>query len=447
MTKKDNHNTENEMQEGTVSAPTIRKGIGRVWTVVIACLLVLAVGAGSFCAGWFGYRATIDERMRSLIWAIDQTDRNYYQEIDLDALYDDMFDALGGSLDKYSTYYSPEESKKLEQQHSGNNVGLGINLAQVQDGVQFSSVMENSPACIAGLKRGDYIVGYAGTDGAMVAASNVNQIVQYIDGQTGAITLYCADDAGGTNTRAITLERKAFIAAYVVYADSETGYVFRGERTLTLVQTQEKISQLDDKTAYIRLDSFNGNVAGQLRSCLTLMRLRGRDNLIVDLRGNGGGYLDKLNEVSSCLLKTEIARPLVSVARYRDGSEERFYATGNSYGEYFTSSSKITVLADVMTASASEALIGAMIDYGTIGYSDVVLHDWSGAHTYGKGIMQTHYKNYFTGETMKLTSATVHWPVSGRCIHDVGITPADGARSISLPRYATAEFFTQLQSV
>ena len=92
--------------------------------------------------------------------------------------------------------------------------------------------------------------------------------------------------------------------------------------------------------------------------------------------------------------------------------------------------SEIYVAANVNTASASEALIGAMISYGTIGYEDIFITDTVGqgsARTYGKGIMQTTYYNVATGEAAKLTTAQIYWP-NGESIHGSGITTAMGAR-------------------
>ena len=74
-----------------------------------------------------------------------------------------------------------------------------------------------------------------------------------------------------------------------------------------------------------------------------------------------------------------------------------------------------------------------MLDYGTIGYGDICLSTRSGvAKTYGKGIMQTTYQLSLWGQdAVKLTTAKIYWPISGHCIHDRGILPTDGAKTVA----------------
>ena len=92
------------------------------------------------------------------------------------------------------------------------------------------------------------------------------------------------------------------------------------------------------------------------------------------------------------------------------------------------------MLADAGTASASECLLGAMLDYGGTEYGRVCLTAAADgtAKTYGKGIMQTTRTRFlWRSEAIKLTSAQICWPVSGKCIHGVGITTADGCKSVA----------------
>ena len=89
------------------------------------------------------------------------------------------------------------------------------------------------------------------------------------------------------------------------------------------------------------------------------------------------------------------------------------------------------------TASASEALLGAMISYGTLGYGEIFVTQTAGedsARTYGKGIMQTTFRNGATGEAIKLTTAEIYWP-NGVSIHGKGITAADGAAAVQAVSY------------
>ena len=166
---------------------------------------------------------------------------------------------------------------------------------------------------------------------------------------------------------------------------------------------------------------------------MNVFKIENKKNLVLDLRDNGGGYLDILQAIAGYFCKTaQAAYPLVATADYGT-SVQGYYADRNVYHEYFGVDSRICVLADDGTASASEALIGCMLDYGAIAYDDICLTEKSGvAKTYGKGIMQTTYPlSIFQGDAVKLTTAYIRWPMSNTCIHDRGVVVADGTKTVA----------------
>ena len=191
---------------------------------------------------------------------------------------------------------------------------------------------------------------------------------------------------------------------------------------------------LDEKTAYIRLTQFNGNAATEFQLAMDKFKEEGKTNLVLDLRSNGGGYMNILQEIASYFCKGESGSSLVALAKYREGQKEKFYSKDSYYADYFQETSKIKVLADSLTASASECLLGSMLDYGAITYSDICLSERNGvAKTYGKGIMQSTYPFGFIGDVdaIKLTTAQIYWPKSENCIHGRGILPEDGTKTVS----------------
>ena len=112
----------------------------------------------------------------------------------------------------------------------------------------------------------------------------------------------------------------------------------------------------------------------------------------------------------------------------------KFNADGNDYVKYFSQSSRVSILADEWTASASESLIGALVDYGTVGFSDIYLRKQENgeAHSYGKGVMQSAF-TAVNGSAVRVTSAEIFWPVSGRSIHETGVTEEMGGVGIEAP--------------
>lgn len=417
------------------AAPAAPAGKNKAFRIVCSVILALVFIAVGFTAGWLGYYYSLDERMRNFIWAKNTADKNFYKEIDQDEFYDKIFSAL--DLDPYSCYYSPEEFNIIRMEMEGQNEGVGVSLTEelVNGSVlpRLALILENSPAQLAGLKKGMYVFGYGDTQAAE-HSGNADEMIDYFSDKTGAWYLRCG--YGADDAKVYAVQKGAYQAAFCRYRDSESSFAFRGTEELTLTETHDPLVGLDGKTAYIRLDEFSGNAAGELVACLDLMKnTRKRENLILDLRTNGGGSLTVLQDIAAHLMRNaEGSNPLVLTAEYRSGRKERYAATGNDFDSYFKSDARITVLADEGTASASECLIGALVDYGTVSYGDIYVRkdETTGVcRSYGKGIMQSHFPNA-SGGGMKLTVAEIFWP-NGRSIHGVGVTEKDGCVGIEAP--------------
>ena len=423
---------EQDRQQSKAPASPKRRG-RRALAVILAVLIV----AAAFLAGWLGSAYSRDARLRKLEWMIGTLDEEYYKDVDLDALYDALYGVV--VPDRFSYFYTADEYAQLIAESEGRNEGVGVTLLTESDGVRFYAVVENSPACLAGIEKGMYLLGWSEVGGA-VQTGSASELISFIDTQAGEFILYAGFAVGETpsESNAYTVDATEYRAAYCLYRDSESAYAFRGDGQTVLTDvTAERgaLAGLDADTAYIRLDSFDGNCAEEFAACLSLMKSRGRSNLVLDLRGNGGGYMSDLQAISAHLLKNaEGNSPVVARAVFRDGSETLYRADGNDYSAYFTDESRITVLADENTASASECLIGALIDYGTIGYEDIYLrHDAETGvcRTYGKGVMQSTFVSP-GGGAFQLTVARIYWP-NGNCIHERGVTDEDGAVGIEAP--------------
>ena len=419
------------LPEGTAARKPVKKWV-RVLSAVLAGVILIAAG---FTAGWVGNYFSIDPRIRELEWVLSVLEDEHYQEVDMDAVYEDLYDAA--MPDIFSAYYTAEEYAERVAQSQGHNEGIGITLVSETAGsVRVYSVVENSPAQLSGLAAGMYVYGYSEPDGEIFKAATTSEVTAFAREQEGDFVIYAGYDAAAEPSaeNAHTMARGAYEAAYVTYRDSGTSFAFRGEEA-QLTETGEPLEGLDDKTAYIRLDSFDGNCAQEFRACLERMKERGRTNLILDLRANGGGYMRDLQNIASHLMRENSSvLPVVAYAQFRDGSRRNYIAYGDDFDEYFTEDSVISVLADQNSASASECLIGALIDYGTIGYEDIYIRKAEGAEhwgTYGKGVMQSTFVSD-TGSAVQITVARIYWP-KGNCIHGRGVTDADGTVGIEAP--------------
>ena len=402
-------------------------------TKIKASSIILAVFIAlvSFLGGWFGHYYSLDEEVRTFLWALNVSKKNYYRNVDEQQIYEGLYALL--NLDPYSQLFSPDAYAQYEAEGKGQNIGVGISLVdETVEGVtipRFFLVVENSPASRAGIRKGMYILGF-GTEDSMTQGDS-SALIDFLSQQSGAFVLRCGYELDGSDAEYYTLKRESYQASYVHYRDSETGFRYRYDENSALgylEETNEPLAGLDAMTAYIRLDEFSGNAAEEFVKCLILMRERGREHLILDLRTNGGGFLSTLDEIAAHLLRNaEGNSPVVAKAVYRSGRTMLSYAEGNDFYSYFNENSRVWLLADEYTASASECLIGALVDYGTVQFSDIFLRQNADgvAKTYGKGIMQSHFMS-LSGAAMKLTTAEIVWP-KGKSIHGVGVIPEDGA--------------------
>ena len=425
-----------------------KKNIGKRICAVVLAVILLGVGG---IVGWLVTYYSTDPRIRELQWMLDVLESEHYQDVDVDEVYGDIYDAV--MPDIFSHYYTADEYDIIVEQSQGVNRGIGVSVVEETDGsALLYTVVENSPAQLAGLKKGMYLLGYSTVGGEMQTGS-ADEIMAFISEQEGEFCLYAGYDKDSASAGMYTMQREVYHAAYCVYRDSETSYALRddaeNEDYVVFTETFDPLEGLDDSTAYIRLDSFDGLCAQEFAYCMETMKERGRTNLVLDLRGNGGGYLSDLSAIASYFTKeSDSDTPIVAYAQYRNELRINYTSSSNEYANYFTEDSKITVLADEGSASASECLIGAMIDYGAIDYSDIYLRKDAGAEdcsTYGKGVMQSMFTSP-QGGVFQLTVARIYWPVSGKCIHGTGVRESDGANGV-VASYLPGETDVMLDTV
>lgn len=405
-----------------------------------AALVAAAIAACAFLAGFCVRGCAAEKESRSLSWALDVINKNYYfggvdggdfTGYSLDA-------AVDKYLDRYSEYYTAEEYKKKQKEDSGLRSGIGVSYSFVAGkGVFISNVVGNSPAYKSGLRAGEWIVG-AELDGAQYVFGGKDDFPSLISsaGAGRNITLKAADGAQ------YSVHSAEYTAAYAKMATNGMGWAYvsseDGGLALTSVPN-EAISYLPQGAAYLRLDRFSGSAAEQFYGLIEKFNSENLTSLILDLRGNGGGFVSILQDIAGCF-----AQGTAMTAVYRDGGRETFACTPVRSSRKF-GGEKLYIIADAGTASASEALMGVLISYGVTDYGNIFLSDYSAEYlnwveasgeevktrrTYGKGIMQSTFVNESTGEALTLTTAGIFWP-NGNGIHERGITAEDGCISVA----------------
>ena len=405
------------------------------WTAIGIALALLA----TYFLGFFSYSMTLDKQMRSLIKTKEAIQDLYYDDVTDERFYGVLFNAINEDLlDDYSAYMNADEFAAFLADAEGLFSGLGLTFStRDKDGnpqLLITRVSGNSPAEEAGVVEGSYVVGYGASEETLTYRQDYETFLQFVTQRKEGEEFLLALQKDGKEEK-VSVATKSFTENYVFYRTNKTAYRFVGEDALTETEWNNPLSQLDDDTAYIRLTLFNGNAAKQFQLAMKRFLQEGKKNLVLDLRENGGGYMEILQEIASYFCKNATSKnPLVAKAKYKNGDEDKFYCVGNYYSSYFAQDSKIYLLADGNTASASECLIGCMLDYGTLGYGDICLsYRGDTAKTYGKGVMQTTYPLTLIGEmdAVKLTTAKIFWPTSDNCIHGRGILPEDNCLTVA----------------
>lgn len=385
-----------ERDENIYPQDNKNRKVFKVLTAVIVSLILLVIGFGG---GYMTREAVLNEELRTLDWILSRIKKNYYEDFSSEELIDAASDGLMGLLDKYSAYYTKEEYELVLKEAQGIKAGLGIIFLLTDSGVGVYRTLGNSPAERAGFQRGEMFKGLRKSgEGEYTAVTGYEQLTLELEkfGKDEAIDFLMLQN--GTEV-VRTAAKEEYEQNYVKY------------------KTSQEISSLDEKSAYLGFEGFSGKAYQQFVGAMNKFKAEGKTKLVLDLRDNGGGYMDILEKIAAHLLKNDDSRDLTVVnVKYKDGKVEKYETDGGFYAGY--GFEKITVLINGNTASASEALLGAMLDYGSLTIDDVY-----GTVSYGKGIMQTTYRNPVYNDAITLTTARIYWPLSDTCIHGVGITP------------------------
>lgn len=307
-------------------------------------------------------------------------DKFYLEEVDKSAYAQGIYKGLIQSLkDPYSTYYTKEEYKAMQESRSGTYCGIGASVSQRADTgiITIVKPFEGGPAYKAGILPGDIIYKVEGKE---VTGEDLTEVVAVMKGEKG------------TKVN-ITIVR-----------EGESDYLeFELRRDEVEVQTIE-FELLQDKIGYISISEFDEVTAKQFRKALNQLEKQGMEGLVIDLRGNGGGRLDVVVD----MLDRMLPKGMIVYTKDKNGEGEEYKSTNK---EQFTK--PLSILINDYSASASEVFAGAIKDYklGTL----------VGTTSFGKGIVQTVFPLQ-DGTALKLTIAKYYTP-NGNNIHGIGIEP------------------------
>lgn len=280
------------------------------------------------------------------------------------------------NLDPHSIYISKAEVEKMNEPLQGNFEGVGISFNVFRDTLMVVSIIPGGPSEKVGMRAGDRIVQVDAKAIANIGLKNTD-VYDLLKGKKGTKV-------------DLKIKRK-------------------GEPNLldfTVIRDKIPINSLDasylmnDNTGYIKLNKFSATTSSEFTEAIKNLKTKSKlTNLILDLRGNGGGYLNAAVELADQFLD---ANKLVVYTSGLHSEKKEFNATGSGDLEQ----SKLVVLIDELSASASEIVAGAIQDWDR----GVLI----GRRSFGKGLVQQPFP-LTDGSMIRLTTAHYYTP-SGRCI-------------------------------
>lgn len=284
-----------------------------------------------------------------------------------------LVEAIG---DPYTAYYNEKEAKEFSADLEGTFSGIGAELGKKDGKLLVISPLDNSPAVKAGLQANDIIAKVNNED---TASWSIDKAVSRIKGEKG------------TTVKLVVL---------------------RGDEVKEFTITRDKITDPSVKTekkgeiGVIRISRFGDDTATRTRKAAQDFKQEGVKGVVIDLRGNGGGYLETAQEMASLWLDS--GQTVVTERRGKEVIE-----THAAQGDNILKDMPTVVLIDGSSASASEILAGALKDSGK---AKLV-----GEKSYGKGSVQRIIK-LKNGAELKVTIARWYTP-QGKNINKEGISP------------------------
>lgn len=354
------------------------------WVILLPLLLGLALATGFLAGSRMGPSAPpADKGLFSfrhsspgdkLEEVLDLIDRNYVDTVNSDKLVDGVLQDMLQKLDPHSYYISAAELQAAQEPLEGSFMGIGVEFAIQRDTIVVISPVEGGPSARLGILAGDRILKADSTPLAGMDISN-DKVMKVLRGKEGSkVTVSIL--RGGGKPFDVTIER---------------GEIPINSVAVALVEP--------DGTGYIKLSRFARTTEEEFIKAADGLKARGMKKLVLDLRGNGGGYLNAAIGICEQLLP---ARSRIVYTEGRAAPRKDYFATGS--GELIDM--PLTVLIDEGSASASEIVSGAVQDNDR----GLVV----GRRSFGKGLVQEHVP-LPDNSAVRITTARYYTP-SGRSI-------------------------------
>ena len=347
--------------------------INTYYPLLLAVMLAIGVYLGTLIGGApIGSKRETLAKLNNVLNLIDE---KYVDDVDRNKLVDDAIISLMKNLDPHSYYMTAEEASQAHEELSGSFGGVGIQFMVYRDTLIVTHLIPGGPAEEVGIKVFDRIIK---VDKTIFAGRTIttDEVIKKLRGTFGSKV-------------EVTIKRKnkkAFKAS-----------ITRGQIPVSSVEAS---IMLDDHTGYIKVSSFGATTYRDFLIASNKLLNRGMKKLVLDLRGNGGGYLDAANNMADEFLK---GGKLIVYTEGKAYPRDEVYSTSRGNLEDI----KVAVLINEGTASASEIVSGALQDHDKA----III----GRRSFGKGLVQQEFSPNDDGSSLRLTIARYYTP-SGRSI-------------------------------
>ncbi len=373
--------------------------------IIIAVSVVIGIFIGTFFAKRFaGNRLNIinssSNKINDLLHIIDD---QYVDTVNIANIVEEAMPKILAELDPHSTYISAEAAKTANDDLDGSFSGIGVMFAVRSDTVYVTNIIKGGPAEKVGMMAGDRIVS---VDGKPYVGKVVTQ---------------------KETLKRLKGEKGSKVKLGVVRRGTAKQLTFNVTRGDIPVKSIDATYMLTDRLGYVRVNKFGKTTYPELLIALAQLQQDGSKGIVIDLRGNTGGYLDCAIQMVNEFLPED---KLIVYTEGRKTRRENYYSDGQ--GSY--QKQPIIVLTDEITASAAEIFSGAIQDNDR----GIIV----GRRTFGKGLVQKPI-TFPDGSLIHLTVSRYYTP-SGRCIQKPYVNGEDkDYEQDIIIRYQHGEFFNE----